>query len=143
MDSKMSHILPAKANPRSQRRHRRELWWQIWFPLLIAVAAIVFGVNFLLNNGGGNTENISQIATMLLILPLLVIGIILLALLVALIYGLAMLMNWLPPNAYWLQRQIQRINHRVMQATNIAAEPVLRLESWSSALRRVFRRRAN
>jgi predicted PurR-regulated permease PerM len=107
---------------------------------MVLIAALAFGVNFLLKNGAGNTENVSQIATMMLILPLFVIGIILLVLLGALVYGLARLMNWLPPNAYWLQRQIQRINHRVTQATNIAAEPVLRLESWSSALRRIFRR---
>jgi predicted PurR-regulated permease PerM len=140
MDSEINQLQPEKRNPISQRRHRRETWWQIWFPLLLAIAAVGFGVNYLLDSGAGNTESVSQIATMMLVLPLLVIGIILLVLLGGLIYGIASLMNWLPPNAFWLQRQIQRINHRVLQATNIAAEPILRLESWSSALRRVFRK---
>ena len=77
---------------------------------------------------------------MLLILPLLLIGLILLIVIGAVIYGLAQLMNWLPPNAFWLQGQFQRVSHRVVQAADIVAEPVLRLDSLSSALRRVFKR---
>lgn len=143
MDSEIGHLIPSQGsqvNLKSQRRQRREFWWQILFPLLASVALIFVGVDWLLNQGGGSTESLSQIATMLLILPLLLMGLILLIALWAVIYGLARLMKWLPPNAFWLQGQIQRVSQRVVQAADLIAEPVLRLDSWSSALKRVFRR---
>lgn len=143
MDSELSQLIPTmgtKVNLESQRRHRRELWWQILFPLLLSVALISGGAYLLVSRGGASSEILSQIATMVLILPLLVIGLMLLIVLGALIYALALLMNWLPPNAFWLQGQIQRVSHRAIQAADLLAEPVLRLESWSSATKRIFRR---
>lgn len=143
MDSEISQLIPSQGsqvNLESQRRQRREFWWQILFPLLASVTLISFGAYWLLSQGGGSTESLSQIATMLLILPLLLIGLILLIAVGAVIYGVALVMKWLPPNAFWLQGQIQRVSHRVVQAADMLAEPVLRLDSLSSALRRVFRR---
>jgi len=105
------------------------------------MGALIFaGAYWLISQGSGNSESLSQIATMLLILPMLLIGLLLLVAVVAVIYGLALLMKWLPPNAFWLQGQIQRVSHRVVQGADLLAEPVLRVDSFSRALRRVFRR---
>lgn len=143
MKSEQSKFVPTHKlleNPESQRKHRREVWWQIYFPLFLIVALIAYGANTLFTGNSGSVESLSQIATMMLILPLLLIGLMLLVLIGGLIYALALLMNWLPPNAFWLQSQIQRISQRSVRAADLLVEPLLRLGSWSSAINQVFRR---
>ena len=94
----------------------------------------------LLTRSSDSVEGFSQIATIMLILPLLLIGLMLLILIGLLIYALALVVDRLPPNAFWLQGQIQRISQRSVRAADLLVEPLLRLESWFSAAKRIFRR---
>lgn len=122
------------------RRHRREFWLQILLPILLA-GIVVFGGSYLLLASDVNgVDRFAQIATMLIILPLLLIGLTLLLLLVLLIYALDRLMNWLPPNAFWLQRQVARLNGRVRRAADLAVKPVFLFEGWTSAVKRLLNR---
>jgi hypothetical protein len=61
---------------------------------------------------------------------------------VLMIYALARLMNWLPPQAFRLQRAMRQVNARIIQAADIAAKPVLLLDSWQKAAERIWRRRS-
>lgn len=127
-------------NARAAQRHRREMWWQILFPMFVFITVLGLGVNYVLGADSASVAAISQIGTMFLLLPLILIALLLFFLVIALIYGLAVLMQWLPPNAFWLQKQIKRLNYRVQDASDMAAEPFLRLDSWTEAASRLFKR---
>ncbi len=109
-------------------------------PLIFTVSLLAWGGNWLLSYTGGSTESAAQIATMMLVLPLLVIGVILLVLTIGLIYLLVVAQQWIPARAFWLQKKIQKLSYRSMGVADLMAEPVLRLESLSSAIRRVLGR---
>lgn len=143
MDSTpLDELTPHKEerNLRAAQRHRRELWWQILFPITLFLILLGFGIDYVLGADGASVAAMSQIGTMFLLLPLILIALLLFFLVIALIYLLAVVMQWLPPNAYWLQKQIKRLNYRVQDASDMAAEPFLRLDSWSEAASRLFKR---
>ena len=129
-----------EANPQTRRQHRREFWWQVLFPILLIMLLVFGGAYLLLTGSPASIPSLAQISTMLLILPLVALGLVALFLVVMLIYALAVVMKWLPPNAFWLQKQIQHINHRAKQGADLASEPILRLDSWTTAARKTLRR---
>jgi Ni,Fe-hydrogenase I cytochrome b subunit len=77
---------------------------------------------------------------MMLILPIIFIGLFGFLIVILIIYGLAVINKVLPPNAFWLQQQIMRFTNRAKQGADIAVEPIIRIGSWASALKRFFRR---
>jgi hypothetical protein len=129
-----------KVNIGAQRRHRREVWVQILLPLALAVALGIVGLVALLNANTGNVTRASQLATILLALPLLVMGIIFVVVLVAAIYALGVAMKWIPTKTVYVHRLMERVNHVAQRTANLAAQPVIALESWSSALARTLKK---
>ncbi len=143
MDSSSGFDLPVmrdEANVLTRRKHRNEFWWQILFPILIIFILIGLGAYYLISGNSASIGSMAQIGTMLMLIPLILIALLLILITMALIYALLILMKWLPPNTYWLQNQIMRFNKRAEQAADMAAEPILRFDSWSKALRKTFER---
>lgn len=131
---------PPQRNASAQRAHRRETWLQIILPLVLGAALLVSLVVLAAESGQGNLGSLAQIATMLLVLPLMVVGLVMLAGASVGILALARLMGWLPQGAYRVQHAISRISQAAIRGADGLARPVLLLESWAKAAQRVFRR---
>lgn len=129
-----------KVNIGTQRRHRRELWLQILLPLIAGVALGGLGLFALLNANIGNVTRASELATVLLAIPLIVMGMIFLVVIVALIYVLGVALKWIPTKTVYAHRLMDRVNSVARQAANLAAQPVIALDSWSNALSHTFKR---
>jgi len=101
---------------------------------------LAFAFNVILEGEASSITSISQISTILILLPLFLIALVLIFITIALVVLLAMAMNWIPPNAFWLQKQIKRANYRVQDVSDMAVEPILRVDSWTKAASRIIDR---
>lgn len=134
--SKLNLPFHQEANPRTKRRHRIELWWQILLPLTFIFALLFAGAYFLLSQQAPSIATMAQIGSMLLLTPIMLLTGILILIVLALIYLLAIVMNWIPPKAYRLQKLINQVNQRTRQAADLAAKPIIRIDSWTRAIRK-------
>ncbi len=128
----------------SYSQHRRQWWWHIVLPVL-AVALILIGAlaGILLATFGqdGEVHRWAAVATMWLLAPLLLIGLLKFLVLIGLIYGMARLLAILPGYTGQTQNWLQRMEQRMKRGADAAVRPVLALEGLVASLRRVFRGR--
>lgn len=127
-------------NPKTRRSHRGEVFWQILLPMLAGV--LVSGILFtlLLAGGTGSIERGAQIAVILLAVPAFFLGIGMLGLLVVLNGGLAKVTRWLPAQTARAQQAVESANAGVQRTAYAIERTVMKVDSWGSAARKVFRR---
>jgi hypothetical protein len=126
---------------KSQSAHRWQTFWQIIFPLVAGVGLAAWGLTALMGAQAGNVTRMSQIATVVMLVPVLLIGVVLLVITIALIYLLGRVMNWIPPQTYRLQRGVQAVSSRVISTTDALMRPVIGLQSWLHAANTLIKRR--
>jgi hypothetical protein len=129
-----------KRNPKTKRSHQIQFAWQILLPLFLGTGLGVFGLFALLSASSGNVERSAQLATIVLALPVLIIGIVLFLFIVVLIYMLGRLIGWIPPQAYRVQRGARGVSHGIVRLADMAAKPLILFDSWSHAANKIFKR---
>jgi len=126
----------SERNPNTHKAHRREVAWQIVFPLVcgliiilgLAVWAIVSTIQ------GGNVSQPADASLIFLLIPTLVIAIIPLALLAGLAYGVITLNKILPQYFFMAQEAIHKVQDGIQTGADKLVEPVIRLNSMIAAL---------
>ena len=122
-----------------QVHHRKQTFWQIVFPLalgvLIVLALAVLVI--LAPSHGGNTSVAywSHLATVWLILPALLIGLILLILTGGFVYLLNRLLNIVPVYALKAQQAMVWLSRMVRYRADQSVQPVLSVQSWWASVR--------
>lgn len=101
----------------------------------------IWGLTALMGAQAGNITRMSQIATIVMMVPLILVGLVLLALTIVLIYLLGRLMNWLPPQTFRVQRGVQAVSSRVVSTTDTLIAPIIAIQSWLGAANDIIRRR--
>lgn len=129
----------------THKLHRRETIWQISIPLIVSVL-IILGLGIwaiVVVTQGGDVSQAADTSLIFLLIPVLILSLIPLVLLGFLVYGMVRVLRFLPPKFYLVQEIFLKVQERVQQGANIAAEPVLRLSStgagWQT-LKRTLRR---
>jgi hypothetical protein len=133
--------LPSPAEHPSFQKHRRQLWTQILTPLLIAVAlilAIAALTGFATFRGDGDVGRWAAISTIWIVMPIMVAGIIFLAIFIGLIYGMARLLKLIPPYTGYAQRLVWRAEGYIKRAADAAVKPILGLGELIATLGRLF-----
>jgi hypothetical protein len=128
-------------NPLTRAVHRREVFWQIIFPLIIGAAlilALAVGAGLVSYNTASQAANIS---TIWLILPALALTFIFTLVLAAVTYGLIRLIGILPPYAALAQNFFVLVNQKVRKVSDQAAEPVIKVASLQARLNALFGKR--
>jgi hypothetical protein len=74
--------------PAHLRDHRRQLAWQIIVPMVVASLVVILGVVFVTTQGGLIDSSWAEISVIWLVAPFLLLGLVLLAVIIGLIYGL-------------------------------------------------------
>ncbi|MCC6904223.1 MAG: hypothetical protein IT326_00170 [Anaerolineae bacterium] len=118
-DRAFRFVPPTEHNPVTAARFRREAWWQVTFPVLL-VTFLLIGVVVALFvfSGPVGTSVVADYALIFVLLPALVGGLMILALLVGLIVLMARLIEGLPPYAYVAQKGMAKaysVTDSVMQ----------------------------
>jgi hypothetical protein len=117
-------------------RHRRESFWQIIFPMVV-VGLVLVGVFALIVLSG--TESISGAADaswVLVSLPILLVGLLALALVAGLLFGLGWLLSSVPPYSRIAQDVSARVSEIVQKAMQQVTNVVISALTGFSMARR-------
>ncbi len=130
--------LPLPGNQPSYRNHRRQFWLQIFLPMFVTVL-LVIAVAILTGLAAfgedGEAPRWAAISTIWLVIPVMIFGLLLLAILVSLIYLLARTLKVIPPYAAKAQYYINRGTSTIKRFSDLAAKPVLYLEGLIASLK--------
>lgn len=131
---------PMVRNPVTREKHRREVFWQITIPLVIALIIVI--ALAILIPVVGTQDSVSQwadVSLIWLIVPMMVLALITLLILAALVYVLARLLNVLPFYTNSVQEFFALFRDQVAVLGDKLVEPVLgiqsRIASWRSLKR--------
>jgi ABC-type dipeptide/oligopeptide/nickel transport system permease component len=119
-------------NPETYGRHRRQVWWQILFPVILGyLLVIVVGILAAL---GTNSQiaQLGNISAMMVITPVLVLLILTLIILLASNIGLVKLLRVLPMYSHLVLLTIRHYAKMVQDWANNTTKPVIGVKSsWA------------
>jgi len=124
----------------TQAKHRREVFRQIFLPLIIAVVLLCVASGFVAYVGLAGTGDVSRwadISLIWLIVPAMVAALVFLALLVGLVAAVTWMLGALPPLARKVQDFMVRVDAAVRRGADAAASPFLRVRGMAAAWRRL------
>jgi len=128
-------------DPYSLQVHRKESFWQITFPILLAsVLLLVFLILVLVFSGGfgDNLTSIGAAAAIFVILPHFLGLLIWLAILIALAFGINVLKKKLPGHGALILNYLHRIQIGSHQVSNLAAQPSIKIASKVAQLKQII-----
>lgn len=125
--------LPVNASP--MRDHRRQMLLQVWLPLTVsiiiflalAILAVVGAVQ-----GSSQVERWGNISAIWVIIPVLFFGIILMALVGGMAYGVSKLLGKMPGWMLKAQLAMIRLALMVRRAADSATKPVVAVNTFST-----------
>ncbi len=129
--------MPPADHP-SYQRHRRQLWTQVLLPI-IGAAVIFAALTYLTLRAafatGGDVARWAAISTIWLVLPVIVGGLILLAILGTAIFLLANLSGFILPYSYRAQRAFYRIEYGTKRMAVMVHRPILLVQGMLSVVK--------
>lgn len=132
---------PKPRNPDTKKLHRRQAWWQIFFPVLLAtLLTIGVTVALLWFTGNSGASVAADYALLLLLAPLLFVGLILLAAVIGLIWVMNKGLTAVPSPAFIAQQYIKRATVIVDDATDTVAEQLIKAKSTMAGISRGLQR---
>jgi hypothetical protein len=137
----MNNTQPER-NPNTHKVHRREVIWQIAFPLTIGIL-LVLGLavwTILAGVQGGNVSQPADTSLIFLLIPTMVMAIIPLTILAGLAYGVIRINNELPKYFYQAQKAMRGVQAGVQNAADKLVAPVIHFKSTIAAIE-VFKRK--
>ena len=129
--------------PLAQRNHRRQVWWQIIFPILLA-GVVFITLSVLAAWGTNSREQVAQwgnISTVVVVFPALGLLFVTLMVFAVLIFGIGKLLKVLPGFLHLAQSKIDQVGLALQRFSDKAASPVIATSSSWAGLKRLFQRR--
>jgi hypothetical protein len=128
-------------NQLSYQKHRRQLWLQILLPLLVGlilILAVAVLTGIVAFGESGDAYRWAAISTIWLVIPIMVFGLIVLAILIGIVYLLARTLKVIPPYSSQAQYYVNRGASEVKRFSDMAAKPVLFIEGIMAGLKTIF-----
>ncbi len=128
----------------SYLKHRRDLAWKIIFPVVsssVLCIALIVLINIATFRDGGDVQRWADISTMWIAIPIMIGLLIVLALLGGIVYLLARLLNITPNYTALAQDFFYKIEGYVKRGADVAANPIIFLDSIGASISRFFGRR--
>jgi uncharacterized membrane protein len=126
----------------SYQRHRRELWTQILLPVIagaLLFCIVPVAVWFVRTGGTGDVGQVSAVAAMWLMLPVMIGFVILLAVLVVAIYLAARLLMLLPTYSLRAQKFANTVAVETRRGAEMVRKPALAVRAAGNAALSRFR----
>jgi len=130
-------------NVKTHAKHRREVFWQITFPLILVVAGLLFVCGLTIFSAAGDGGSVAiwrDISLIWIILPFMVLLVIVLALFGGLAYGVTVLLEKTPPFFLKVQQFFSLVSYRARKVSNRALGPLVRGQSFMVGLRAMFKK---
>jgi len=128
----------------SYRRHRRQVVTQIILPVALAfvmIGALIYVITVAPVGAGADMSRMAAISTMWILLPLMLLGLLLLAVLGGLVYLLALLLRFIPPYSGKAQDYAYKVRGYARRGSDLAVRPVLAIEGYLATVRAFFGKR--
>jgi hypothetical protein len=140
MEQNITPPIELERNQETRAAHRREVFWQIFFPLgigFILVVGLFVGMGLA---GVGDASLWADVSLIWILIPLIILAIFPLVILVGLIYGVTFLTVKLPYYAFIAQQAFKRLAAMARYWSDRAVDPLLKIHSNLAALRTLRRR---
>lgn len=127
----------------SYQRHRREFMSKILLPVALSALALigmVIWISIATFNQGGDVGRWAAISTIWVIIPMLVGGLVVLAILVGLIYGMARLLSVIPYYTGIAQDYVFIARGYIVRGADLVVKPILVLNGWLQTAKTFFER---
>lgn len=130
---------PFLRNPLTHSQHKRESFWLIAFPLGIGII-LFLALGILASHFEGKNARVwADISLIFLSLPLMLLGILILATIISLIYGIYYLTRFVPPYAQRVQNVALLMKHHIHLGCDVAVKPILFIHSLTAAITLLLR----
>jgi hypothetical protein len=129
-------------NPKTHAEHRREVFWQITFPLLIGILLLLAAVGvivYLTVQPVTDVGRWADVSLIWLILPSLFLAFLMLAILIGFIVLVSYLLRLIPPYALIVQLYIEQFKGKLSQIFNLSVEPIFKIQTLWAAMRHAAR----
>lgn len=123
-------------------QHKKERFWQIIFPIAVVSVVLLTALVFLISRDAGYTPGISNFAasaTILVILPVLLIALINLAIIIALIYGMVKLRGAVRPLGSRLLKGLESARWKISNISDASIQPLLAINEKAEMTSQAFR----
>ena len=123
-------------------KHKKERIWQIFVPIGVIFVVVLTALIFLISRDAGYTPGISNFAasaTILLILPVLLIALINLAIIIALIYGMVKLRGAVRPLGSRLLKGLENARWKISNFSDASARALMTINEKTEMTNQAFR----
>lgn len=127
----------------SYLKHRKQVMQKIILPVVLSalvLVGIVVWVSYATFSQGGDVGRWAAISTIWVIIPMLVGGLVVLAILGGLIYGMAKLLGALPYYTGIAQDYVIIARGYIIRAADMAVKPILAVNGWLETMKTFFER---
>ena len=131
---------PKQRNPITHELHRRQTFWQIYFPLIIFGAFVIITIALAIFADDQADSKWADISLIFMISLAMVAFIIIIISLIFIAYYTRQLLKATPYFFFTVQRYSYLVEMRVRRYSNAAAEPFLRLNSFIAGVRAIRRK---
>ena len=128
----------------SYKRHRKELAWQIIFPVGLTglfMVGLIMLINVATFNQGGDIGRWAAISTIWIVIPIMLAMLIFLALLSVIIYYLGKLLGLTPKYTGLVQDYVHKAASYIKRGTELVVSPVLFIDGIGASIRKFFGRK--
>ncbi len=132
-------IQPQNDHP-TIRAHKRQFTWQILIPFLVMAGLIIAGAVLVVTGGGSQTEVWTDISIIWLIAPALILALVVLAIVITTVYGMAKLMQILPHYTGNAQTIFARVANGTRKVADGAVKPVVWVREAGAMVKSLFRK---
>jgi hypothetical protein len=130
----------------SYLRHRKQRTSQIILPVVISsllMVALIVLISFVTFSSGGDVGRWAAVSTIWIIIPTLLAGFILLAILIGLIYLMALALSALPHYTGIAQDYVYIAKAYIIRGADMAAKPVIAIDGFIENVKAFFERIIN
>ena len=132
---------PSQARNREEiaRKTKRQIWLQIYLPLILGVIILVGLGIWVVLEGFGTASVWADVGLVLIIIPTFIIGVLVFAALIAITYGLFRLIDILPDPFDKIFMTVDRVGEVTSQGMDLAVKPVINVQKTGAALKAVWK----
>jgi hypothetical protein len=125
--------------------HRRQMLWQVWFPLAVSLLAVLFLAAIAILAAVADSPLVAKwgsISAVIVIFPWLIVGIFVFALVALLVYGMFYLLKNMP--GWMLQGQLFLLHLALIirRIADAATKPVMSVHAFSARVSALWRKLA-
>ncbi len=122
-------------NPVTYAQHKKEVFWQIIFPMLIGILILFAMFVFIfisVRTGASDLSRYADVSLIWLIIPSLIIALIFLIFLAAIIYLFTVLLRITPRYSHLILLYLEIGKYKIIRITNQVTNPIVKSKSiWA------------